>query len=277
MLTTARRACLIENALAPPKKAAFAFLLLLLREHLISAAEIGLLQVSDRGPIFQPANLEADRIEAWSSFNMYLYAERHSYVYIHVAANKTRDRRGSWNKVYWARKLLHRFDYLVICDFDVMFVDVERRIEDLMDHWGWTPKARGLASLDPDVPRNHITWQNGSKIVAANTGFIILRNDPKVKRMLQDWWDCPVVIPGCEKWLKRQGGHLYTDQGAWNEFVRMRFTQQELILVHCNQANGHPKSLLCNGEHVKHFWTDKSGMIKCLHKSILKGIIDQPL
>lgn len=170
-----------------------------------------------------------------------------------------------------ARDELAKHDITVICDLDVAMVEFGRPLESLLSHWGWDwEKTQILVALDPDKPRNRL---NG--VLAANTGFMVVKNTTRVADSLAAWWKCPEEIEGCARWAGRTESQLYTDQGAWNEFIRPTLNVPgELLLLPCSQANGNPSSFGCTGEHVRHYWMNKRRVIPALHAFVLAGLAE---
>ena len=104
------------------------------------------------------------------------YARKHGYSYHRIvyepsllAHNKVS---GTWIKVHALYEFLSTdktFEWIILIDFDAMFVDLIMSVESLIEKWN--NKVDILMPDDPSKnPANFVTLQNGTKLLNMNTG-----------------------------------------------------------------------------------------------------------
>lgn len=153
---------------------------------------------------------------------------------------------------------VQEFDLLVLVDADVLVPDPSVPVTALLERWGFAERALVLQALDPaNVTINYVKERSGAQVLMANTGFMVLRNHPKVAALLDQWYGCRRAEPS----VAACNGYNFTgvrNQPVWNLLIRPQLGPGELVLAPCAEANGFPPSvgpnLGCNGTHVAHAW-----------------------
>lgn len=127
-----------------------------------------------------------------------------------------------------------------------------------------------LQSLDPDLEPNYQLDVNHEKVRRGNTGFMVFRNTPRTKEVIQQWLDCPKKIPDCQPYTYT-GLH---EQHVFAHWIRPTLAPGELVLIPCNDANSYPNGNPtftgdCVGKYINHYWSDK-GAAKLRLEEIVK-------
>ena len=255
-------------------------LLLNLHAHVQKTAAkpgICILQVSDTTPDL--GSPPADYYTA-SMLWTFLYAKLHGYTYNLIIDKReygpedARERH-TWLKAHNLGPYLENCDTVVVLDLDAVFTELSVSLEDKLVEWNFTDRALVLQALDPDSADrvNYIELADGRQQLNGNTGFMVLRGrNAKVQSLVKYWADCPEAVPGCEE----HRNSLFSDQAAWNVYVRPQLTDDELILLPCDEANGHDGAIApaygCSGKFVSHFWNAKGYVSEYIWKKLATSI-----
>ncbi|KAL4420318.1 hypothetical protein ABPG77_010223 [Micractinium sp. CCAP 211/92] len=164
-----------------------------------------------------------------------------------------------WQMVAALSNLLaqDRCELLLFLDLDVMITDFRMALLDLLDRWGFKDHHLIAQPIDPGFPWDTVHLPNGTDDVALNTGFMFLRDRPRTRQLVQQWQRCPLVDKFCEWALDTWWS---CEQGVYNVFIRPTLAPEELLILPCDEANGHEGSGYpglpsnCSGRFVSHFW-----------------------
>lgn len=208
-------------------------------------------------------------------FHVFDYAQRHGHAYLRVMdTSGSSHLHGVWAKPKHLSRALREYEIVVLMDMDLYIPDPTIPFTFLLDRWGFNQSTLVLQAMDPDLkPRNYITDKNGSEVLMANTGFVVLRSHPKVMRLLDQWYHCRDTTYGAE----HCGGYNFTgslNQPPWNLLVRPQLNASEHIIVPCEEANGYPetfgdKNHGCVGKYIWHPWFHKNKV-----QQVLADLID---
>lgn len=213
------------------------------------------------------------------------YCSEHGYKYVHVVIPKTKASAPHHLKPVVAHRHLHTTDVLIMIDFDAI-INLYVDLRCLLDHWNFTRGSSAVMLMPYEPPGKDFNWMvhpvTKEKYQVSNTGFIVLKNDPRASDILKAWWNAFVTHKNVEKrWVF--GG--YQDQSFFNKYVRPTVEPgRDIILVDCNDANGMKLSPMhrpagwrgeqCDGKYVMHFWGAKMPMRKWLTEVFTRGFMN---
>lgn len=240
--------------------------------------------IGDRGEI------QVRSLPELSEVSTFLYSQQHGYTYKRlyvqeeVLGENYDEYDFQWVKVHTLYKLLHsestrHFEYIVITDLDTAFMRPDISLEDKIEAWGGT----GASILMPtDPPRNKASYskygiidpETGVKMLIANTGFQIWKNNDISRKYAEYWYNAR--DGDCIKYRNDD----FRDQSCFNDFVRTKFAKGSGIFlpIDCDEANGFPSdddttsawhipndwgwgegdqsNDLCHGRFFAHLWAE---------------------
>jgi hypothetical protein len=159
------------------------------------------------------------------------YCDKHGYEYRTYDADPqvSEDRHPIWAKIKRLREHLSEYDCVLQMDADAIFINHDRRLEDLYDEY---MRPSSVMLVGTNRYSETVTW-NDSEV---NTGVFMLKNVSDAHRMLEYWWENPG--PWKRGWP--------VEQGAFNHIVKPKFYHW-ISVIHYKKLNGF------DGEFVKHF------------------------
>lgn len=106
-----------------------------------------------------------------------IYCAKHNYPLITSGSNLLKDRELMWNKVPLMRRILHKYDYIVWIDADIMIMNTDFKLEKLIELY--LGNRDMLLSID-----------SGNQI---NTGFWVVKNSEFSHDLLSLIENCPEI------------------------------------------------------------------------------------
>lgn len=104
------------------------------------------------------------------------YASLHGYSLVSFGQKLDQSRPAAWSKILAIESVIRSSDLVAWMDADAVVVDMDQKIEPMVDS--------GI-----DVA---IAAENGSDgTIHPNSGFIVFRNTPDVIELLRQWWNSP--------------------------------------------------------------------------------------
>ena len=205
------------------------------------------------------------------------YCQHHGYTYFRAVFPQPTDRMWGYGKALAIKAALQEVELLIVCDYDVAFMDWYIPIETILAGWGFTSAHLVMAAEDPDRDKNKwVTRVNGTAVrqTYLNIGFMVLRNHEKVSDSLDLFNKCVDIVPGCEQ--HRWDGYV-PDQAAWNKFILPTFLQSEVVRAPCNECNGYnssfgPNNDDCEGLVISHAWGAKAQLGEVVRARLMQRI-----
>ena len=88
-----------------------------------------------------------------------------------------------WLRVWYARKYLQNYDYIMFLDGDAFFVDLNTKLDGLLEYF--SDNISFLFARDQKLP-NYIFHKD-----LPNAGVFLIKNSPNAVSLLDAWWDVP--------------------------------------------------------------------------------------
>ncbi len=127
-----------------------------------------------------------------SEMNAYLYSQNHKYEYqrIYIPTEKMENKNihKVFAKLYALADMIERnYDYVVILDVDVFFMQPNISLESKMKEWNPSGKAEIFMPDDTLDDNNKKLWVDG--VPGVNSGFQIWKVTDKTRAIVKQWID----------------------------------------------------------------------------------------
>lgn len=222
-----------------------------------------------------------------SKISVFNYAKRHGYSYhfIKVLGEdlKRGDRHPCWSKVYGLLNFLRTFepgefyDFIVVIDVDMVFMQPERSIKNKILQWSDDEDLRSIDAFFSDDTECEDcfvkTFISEEITKTVNSGFQIWKNSAKTRKILEEWYNCPVRFPGCDQfrsdWKVEQSALTYM-----YEYLQDKYSFN-MKRIDCSEVNGFPSFFPnklvngtelgnhgCHGKFISHFWEETKRQVQ---------------
>ena len=184
-----------------------------------------------------------------------LYCLKHDYKYILDGVSPRLDRHMAWCKISTLKKYLPKCEYLLMLDADAFFVDLDTKIESLIE---LMDDRLFLFGTDVMSPLINIIPEGEDEQNWINTGVVLMKSCEKTRHIVDEWNNVPIEHPQFKQ------NHLW-DQGAFREILLPKYREYIKVLNYpeSNKMNGH------RGTFIKHL----AGIPNYVREEILKTII----
>jgi hypothetical protein len=125
--------------------------------------------------------------QTYPRMNDYCGLQNYEFKPINYISSKT-NRHPSWNKILCLLKLLNEnntADYFVWIDDDIYLTNMKKSLSDFVDKYNF--RTSNSVILIADEPICRISTR-------LNGGFIIIKNNPEAKSLLQNIWQFPEAV-----------------------------------------------------------------------------------
>lgn len=157
-----------------------------------------------------------DIAQKWAKYSIDInkkYANRNGYDFIVVKTPYDKSVTHAWQKIPAMSDLLNKgYEFVMYIDADAIFNDHNIKIETIFDKY----KGDFLVCSDK---------ANSNDEYAVNGGMIIVKNTPKVKDLLNKWWD-----------LRHKYTTFAFEQKALSDIVRNKLNIDSSIITVCPES-----------------------------------------